>query len=52
MQSQLVNSGHRAASTNYSMVYTMGQPSAAQSTHASTNYTLQGGLVGANGSQP
>ncbi|MCX4246714.1 hypothetical protein [Paraliomyxa miuraensis] len=51
-QSQLVSSGRVMSSRGYSMVYTLGQPTALQSTHVSSNYTLQGGLVGANGSPP
>lgn len=50
--SQLVSSGERASSRSYSVVYTMGQPSSLQSTHQSSNYTLHGGLIGANGSPP
>jgi hypothetical protein len=49
---QLVTSGTKSASTNYSAVFTIGQPSKLQSTHDSANYRLQGGLVGANGSPP
>ena len=49
---QLVTGGTKAASTNYSAVFTIGQPSKLQSTHDSANYRLQGGLVGANGSPP
>jgi hypothetical protein len=49
---QLVTAGERSSSTTYTLVYTFGQPSKLQSTHNSTNYRLQGGLVGANGSPP
>lgn len=49
---QLVSAGTKASSTNYTLVFTFGQPSTLQSTHDSTNYRLQGGLVGANGSPP
>jgi len=50
--SQLVSAGTRTASRNYTLVHTLGQPSPLQSTHESTSYRLQGGLVGANGSPP
>lgn len=50
--SQLVSSGTRTASRSYTLVHTLGQPSPLQSTHQSTSYRLQGGLVGANGSPP
>lgn len=50
--SQLVSAGTRTASRNYTLVHTLGQPSSLQSTHQSTSYRLQGGLVGANGSPP
>ena len=49
---QLVSSGERTSSPNYTLVYTLGQPSSLQSTHQSTNYRIQGGLIGANGSPP
>lgn len=49
---QLVSAGERAASRNYTLVYTFGQPSSLQSTHQSPNYRIQGGLIGANGSPP
>lgn len=49
---QLVTAGERTSSTNYTLVYTFGQPSSTQSTHQSTNYTIHGGLIGANGSPP
>lgn len=50
--SQLVSAGERTASRNYTLVYTLGQPSSLQSTHQSPNYRIQGGLIGANGSPP
>lgn len=50
--SQLVSAGTRTASRSYTLVHTLGQPSALQSTHVSPGYRLQGGLVGANGSPP
>ena len=50
--SQLVSAGTRTGSSNYTLVHTLGQPSALQSTHESASYRLQGGLVGANGSPP
>lgn len=49
---QLVSAGERTSSTNYTLVYTFGQPSSLQSTHQSTNFRIQGGLIGANGSPP
>ena len=49
---QLVTAGERSTSPNYTLVYTFGQPSSLQSTHQSTNYSIQGGLIGANGSPP
>lgn len=49
---QLVSAGERSSSPNYTLVYTFGQPSQLQSTHDSTNYRIQGGLIGANGSPP
>jgi hypothetical protein len=49
---QLVSAGERTASRNYTLVYTFGQPSSLQSTHQSSNYSIQGGLIGANGSPP
>ena len=51
-QSQLVSSGRTMSSPSFTMVYTLGQPTQTQATHSSTNYRLQGGLVGANGSPP
>ena len=49
---QIVSAGTRTASRSYTLVHTLGQPSPLQSTHQSTSYRLQGGLVGANGSPP
>lgn len=49
---QLVSAGERSTSRNYTLVYTFGQPSSLQATHASANYHIQGGLIGANGSPP
>jgi hypothetical protein len=49
---QLVSAGERSTSRSYVLVYTFGQPSALQSTHQSSNYRIQGGLIGANGSPP
>ncbi len=49
---QLVSSGERTASDNYTLVYTFGQPSQLQSSHDSANYHIRGGLIGANGSPP
>jgi hypothetical protein len=50
--SQLVSSGERTSSRAYTLVYTLGQPSALQSTHQTNNYSIHGGLIGANGSPP
>ncbi|MEM6996498.1 MAG: hypothetical protein AAF721_38695 [Myxococcota bacterium] len=50
--SQLVGAGQRMSSAAYDLVLTLGQPTQTQSTHASANYRLQGGLIGANGSPP
>jgi hypothetical protein len=49
---QLVSAGERTSSSNYTLVYTFGQPSSLQSTHQSPIYTIHGGLIGANGSRP
>jgi len=49
---QTVNGGTVASSTNFRMVFTLGQPTASQGTYNSANFRLQGGLVGANGSPP
>ncbi len=51
-QGQLVNVGEHMSSESYEMVFTLGQPSQTQATHASANYRLQGGLIGASGSPP
>ncbi len=51
-QSQLVSSGQVMSGSRFRMVYTLGQPTQLQSTHSSINYTMQGGLIGANGSPP
>jgi len=51
-QSQLVNVGGRMSSPGFDMIHTLGQPSQLQSSHSSTHYRLQGGLVGANGNPP
>ena len=50
--SESVNAGEVSASTNYKMVFTLGQPAPAQGTMTSPSYRLQGGLVGAMGSLP
>jgi hypothetical protein len=50
--SQLVSSGTQMSSPSYTMVYTLGQPTALQSTHSSPSYSVRGGLIGANGSPP
>ena len=48
----LVSAGGRASSANYAVVFTMGQSSVPVGNHASSSYTLRGGIVGANGSPP
>ena len=50
--SQLVSAGERTSSRAYTLVYTLGQPSSLQSIHQSNNYSIQGGLIGANGTPP
>ncbi len=50
--SQTVNGGTVAKSTNFRMVFTIGQPTQNQGTYTSDNFRLQGGLIGANGSPP
>ena len=47
-----VSSGNRASSTNYSVVHTTGQSTINQSLMTSPSYRLQGGLIGATGTQP
>ncbi len=50
--SQTVNGGTKASSANFSMVFTVGQPTQNQGTYKSANFRLQGGLIGANGDPP
>lgn len=50
--SQLVSAGERTSSRAYTLVYTLGQPSSLQSIHQSNNYSIHGGLIGANGTPP
>jgi hypothetical protein len=50
--SQTVNSGTKAASANFSMEFTLGQPTTNQGVYTSTSFRLRGGLIGANGSPP
>jgi hypothetical protein len=47
-----VNSGTLATSTNFRMVFTLGQPTQNQGTYTSASFRLQGGLIGSNGSPP
>ncbi len=47
-----VSSGNRASSPNYKLIHTTGQPTINQSKMTSPSFTLQGGLIGATGSQP
>lgn len=48
----LVSSGEYCKSSNYKLVWTMGQSTQNQDKMKSAGYRLQGGLVGANGSVP
>jgi hypothetical protein len=48
----IVNGGRYMKSTNYAMVYTVGQPTQIQTTTKSPGYQMQGGLIGATGSLP
>lgn len=48
----IVGSGTRASSANYTLIYTFGQSTPNQNQHNSSNYSLQGGLIGANGRPP
>ena len=50
--SDMVSSGKVTKSTNYKLVWTMGQSTQNQSKMSTPKYRLQGGLVGANGSVP
>ena len=45
---QTVNSGTVATSPNFRMVFTLGQPTQNQGVYTSSNFRLQGGLIGAN----
>jgi len=49
---QLVGAGQRMSTSSFSLELTLGQPSQLQSRHSSASYRMQGGLVGANGTQP
>lgn len=49
---EIVNGGQFMRSANYSMVYTVGQPTQIQTTTTSPSYVMQGGLIGATGSLP
>jgi hypothetical protein len=48
----LVSSGKVSTSSNYKLVWTMGQSTQNQSKMSTNKYRLQGGLAGANGSLP
>jgi hypothetical protein len=50
--SQTVNGGTKASSANFTMVFTLGQPTQNQGVYQSENFRLQGGLIGANGNPP
>jgi hypothetical protein len=41
-----------ATSPSFRMVFTLGQPTQNQGVYTSTNFRLQGGLIGANGNPP
>jgi hypothetical protein len=47
-----VSSGNQASSPNYKLIHTTGQPTINQTNMSSPSFTLQGGLIGATGSQP
>ncbi|HRI66507.1 MAG TPA: hypothetical protein PK156_19800 [Polyangium sp.] len=49
---EIVNGGQFMKSPNYSMVYTVGQPTQIQTTTTSPSYVMRGGLIGATGSLP
>ena len=49
---ELVNTGELIYSTNYEMVFTLGQPTLHQGDCSSTNYRYIGGLIGVVGDQP
>jgi hypothetical protein len=49
---EFVSGGQFMKSANYSMVYTVGQPTQIQTTTKSPSYQMQGGLIGATGSLP
>lgn len=49
---ETVNAGNVAASPNYRMVFTFGQPTQNQGKSTSDSYGLRGGLIGATGSEP
>lgn len=48
----LVSAGTFATSPNFKMSFTLGQSTPSQETMRSTNFRMQGGLQGANGSLP
>jgi len=48
----MVSSGKVSTSSKYKLVWTMGQSTQNQSKMSTAKYRLQGGLVGANGSEP
>lgn len=48
--SAFVSGGTSAKSTNYRMVFTLGQSTPNQGRSKSTGYTMQGGVIGATGS--
>lgn len=49
---ETVSGGQYMKSANYSMVYTIGQPTQIQETTTSPSYRMQGGIIGANGTLP
>ncbi len=49
---QLVGAGQRMSTSSFTLELTLGQPSQLQTRHSSASYRMQGGLIGANGTQP
>jgi hypothetical protein len=47
-----VNAGQVSASAQYRMVFSLGQSTQNQGTMTSSQYRLQGGVIGATGSLP
>jgi len=49
---QNVSAGNVVKSSNYRMVFTLGQPTPQQTTTTSAKYKMRGGLIGATGTPP